>query len=169
MFQVELAPLGGILGPLKSDLGVFWAKIPLYPYNVKTQKNAFSQNPLIARFWASGFWMSILSSANFKKDPPWNIFFSHSMLLPLVAISHVTPYDSAVRLGWINDFHRTQVKTLLMNTILLLMFMFMFQFNINVFYYWYWSVVPLAISFFLHKLWQYIEIMLPLTFWEFLH
>ena len=24
MFHVELAPLGGILGPLKSDLGVFW-------------------------------------------------------------------------------------------------------------------------------------------------
>ena len=36
MFHVEQAPLGGILGPLKSDLGVFWAKIPLYPYNVKT-------------------------------------------------------------------------------------------------------------------------------------
>ena len=32
---------GGILGPLKSDLGVFWAKIPLYPYNVKTQKTHF--------------------------------------------------------------------------------------------------------------------------------
>jgi len=41
MFHVELAPLGGILGPLKSDLGVFWAKIPLYPYNVKTQKTYF--------------------------------------------------------------------------------------------------------------------------------
>ena len=41
MFHVELAPLGGILGPLKSDLGVFWAKIPLYPYNVKTQKMHF--------------------------------------------------------------------------------------------------------------------------------
>ena len=24
MFHVELAPLGGIFGPLKSDLGVFW-------------------------------------------------------------------------------------------------------------------------------------------------
>ena len=24
MFHVELAPLGSILGPLKSDLGVFW-------------------------------------------------------------------------------------------------------------------------------------------------
>ena len=32
---------GGILGPLKSDLGVFSAKIPLYPYNVKTQKTHF--------------------------------------------------------------------------------------------------------------------------------
>ena len=26
MFHVELAPLGGILDPLKSDLGEFWAK-----------------------------------------------------------------------------------------------------------------------------------------------
>ena len=24
MFHVEFAPLGGIFGPLKSDLGVFW-------------------------------------------------------------------------------------------------------------------------------------------------
>ena len=24
MFHVEVAPLGGIFGPLKSDLGVFW-------------------------------------------------------------------------------------------------------------------------------------------------
>ena len=47
MFNVELAPLGGILGPLKSDLGVFWAKIPLssdWFYNVKTQKAQFLQN-----------------------------------------------------------------------------------------------------------------------------
>ena len=47
MFHVELAPLGGILDPLKSDLGVFWAKIPLssdWFYNVKTQKTLFLQN-----------------------------------------------------------------------------------------------------------------------------
>ena len=45
MFHVELAPLGGILGPLKSDLGVFWPKIPLnltsegpkYPPEVRVQ------------------------------------------------------------------------------------------------------------------------------------
>ena len=29
MFDVDLAPLGGILDPLKSDLGVFWPKILL--------------------------------------------------------------------------------------------------------------------------------------------
>ena len=40
MFHVELTPLGGILGPLKSDLGVFWAKIPLYPYNVNIARIA---------------------------------------------------------------------------------------------------------------------------------
>ena len=32
MFHVELAPLGGILGPPKSDLGVFWAKIFSKPF-----------------------------------------------------------------------------------------------------------------------------------------
>ena len=41
----------------------------------KGRKMTFSQKPLNSRFWASGFWMSILSSANFKKDPPWYIFF----------------------------------------------------------------------------------------------
>ena len=50
MFHVELAPLGGILGPLKSDLGVFWAKIPLHPYNVKTQKTHFLKTLLWADF-----------------------------------------------------------------------------------------------------------------------
>ena len=50
MFLVELAPLGGILGPLKSDLGVFWPKIPLYPYNVKTQKTHFLKIPEWADF-----------------------------------------------------------------------------------------------------------------------
>ena len=47
MFHFELAPLGGILDPLKSDLGVFWAIIPLsshWFYNVKTQKTQFLQN-----------------------------------------------------------------------------------------------------------------------------
>ena len=50
MFHGELAPLGGILGPPKSDLGVFWAKIPLYPYNVKTQKTHFLKTLLWADF-----------------------------------------------------------------------------------------------------------------------
>ena len=59
MFHVELAPLGGIKGPLKSDLGVFWAKIPLYPYNVKTQKRIFSK-PLNGRILIS--WNLILDT-----------------------------------------------------------------------------------------------------------
>ena len=53
MFHVELAPLGGILGPLKSDLGVFWAKIPLYPYNVNFSNSIFSKSahlPILS-FW----------------------------------------------------------------------------------------------------------------------
>ena len=45
MFHAELAPLGGILGPLKSDLGVFWAKNP--------KKRIFSKpfNGRIFIFW----------------------------------------------------------------------------------------------------------------------
>ena len=59
MFHGELAPIGGILGPLKSDLGVFWAKIPLYPYYVKTQKKASSQNPFMGGFSSSGILLFI--------------------------------------------------------------------------------------------------------------
>ena len=36
---------------------------------------AISRNPLTSRFWAFGFSIYTSSSANFKKDPPWNIFF----------------------------------------------------------------------------------------------
>ena len=44
MFHGELAPIGGILGPLKSDLGVFWFDFGSFFarfYNVKTQKTHF--------------------------------------------------------------------------------------------------------------------------------
>ena len=55
LFSIELENIcmywsctsGDILDPLKSDLGVFWAKIPLssdWFYNVKTQKTFFLQN-----------------------------------------------------------------------------------------------------------------------------
>ena len=74
MSHVELAPLGGILGPLKSDLGVFWAKIPLYPYNVKFSNSIFSKSPNlpILSFWILNVLIII---GHFKKDPPRNIFF----------------------------------------------------------------------------------------------
>ena len=70
MYHVELAPLVGILGPRKSDLGVFWAKIPLYPYNVKTQKNAFSQNPFMGGFYSFGILLYIYLSAQKSKTLP---------------------------------------------------------------------------------------------------
>ena len=41
----------------------------------KMRKSRFSQNPLNARFWAFGFLIYTSSSANFKKNPPWYIFF----------------------------------------------------------------------------------------------
>ena len=47
----------------------------------KMRKSRFSQNPLNSRFWALGFLIYTLSCANFKKDPPWYIFFL-SLLVP---------------------------------------------------------------------------------------
>ena len=77
MFHVELAPLGGILGPLKSDLGVFWAKIPLYPYNVKFSKSIFSKS---ANLPILSFWILNLHIINcqFPKRPTVKHFFSLS-------------------------------------------------------------------------------------------
>ena len=41
MFYVQLAALGGILGPLKSDLGVIWPFRAIF----LSFQNRFSQNP----------------------------------------------------------------------------------------------------------------------------
>ena len=84
MFHVELAPLGGILGPLKSDLGVFWAKIPLYPYNVKFSNSIFSKSaklPILS-FWILNLHIIICQFQ--KKIHQETYFFSQSMLLPHV-------------------------------------------------------------------------------------
>ena len=43
MFHVELAPLGGIFGPLKSDLGVFWPFRGTDFIMGKNQNGIFSQ------------------------------------------------------------------------------------------------------------------------------
>ena len=77
MFHVQLAPLGGILGPLKSDLGVFWAKIPLYPYNVKFSNSIFSKsaNLPILSFWILNLHIII---CQFKKRSTKKHFFSLS-------------------------------------------------------------------------------------------
>ena len=87
MFHVELAPLGGILGPLKSDLGVFWAKIPLYPYNVKFSKSIFSKsaNLPILSFWILNLHIIICQFQ--KRSTVKHFFFSQSMLLPHVVVT----------------------------------------------------------------------------------
>ena len=46
MFHVELAPLGGIFGPLKSDLGVFWPFRGTDFIMGKNQNANFSKSPL---------------------------------------------------------------------------------------------------------------------------
>ena len=104
MFHVELAPLGGILGPLKSDLGVFWAKIPLYPYNVKTQKTHFLKTLSWADFdllesncrhiflhknqkiYHSGFffsWYIFSSHVSRDKDEVWFRLWAQSLVRSL--------------------------------------------------------------------------------------
>ena len=70
-FSIQIYPL--LVGNMASETTFGHWKV-VFSWG-KGRKMTFSQNPLKTRFWASGFWMSILSSANFKKDPPWNIFF----------------------------------------------------------------------------------------------
>ena len=70
-FSIQIYPL--LVGNMASETTFGHWKV-VFSWG-KGRKMTFSQNPLKTRFWASGFWMSILSSANFKKDPPRNIFF----------------------------------------------------------------------------------------------
>ena len=76
-YEQVWAPLGGILGPLKSDLGVFWAKIPLYPYNVKFSNSIFSKSPNlpILSFWILNLHIII---CQFQKRSTKKHFFSLS-------------------------------------------------------------------------------------------
>jgi len=70
-FSIQIYPL--LVGNMASETTFGHWKV-VFSWG-KGRKMTFSQNLLIARFWASGFWMSILSSANFRGDPPWKIFF----------------------------------------------------------------------------------------------
>ena len=70
-FSIQIYPL--LVGNMASETTFGHWKV-VFSWG-KGRKMTFSQKPLNSRFWASGFWMSILSSANFKKDPPWKIFF----------------------------------------------------------------------------------------------
>ena len=69
-FSIQIYPL--LVGNMASETTFGHWKV-VFSWG-KGRKMTFSQNPLKTRFWASGFWMSISSSANFKKDPPWYIF-----------------------------------------------------------------------------------------------
>ena len=65
----------------------------------KMRKSQFSQNPLTSRFWAFGFSIYTSSSANFKKDPPWNIFF---LSLHAPATSAITISDFQKQFYWVS-------------------------------------------------------------------
>ena len=62
MFHVELAPLGGIFGPLKSDLGVFWPFRGTDFIMGKNQNGNFSQGARqeILIFSLSSLFISVL-------------------------------------------------------------------------------------------------------------
>ena len=87
MFHGELAPIGGILGPLKSDLGVFWAKIPLYPYNVRTQKTHFLKIPEWADFDLLESNCTHFSAQKSKNLPQVIFFLLMHVLVPCAQIT----------------------------------------------------------------------------------
>ena len=73
MFYVQLAPLGGILGPLKSDLGLFWPFRAIYPRYLIFTKSSFN------------VWF---------KDGSWNFFpFSQSL--------HINGPPRLIWLAWL--------------------------------------------------------------------
>ena len=99
MFHVELAPLGGILGPLKSDLGVFWAKIPLYPYNVKFSNSIFSKsaNLPILSFWILNLHIII---CQFQKRSTVKHFFSLTPCSCHMCPPHPNPPSWNLQQSW---------------------------------------------------------------------
>ena len=79
----ELGPLGGILGPLKSELGVFWLDFGSFFawfYNVKTQKNAFSQKGPNRIGWFLVYPLPVMSSTTVP-NPANGSFLSRSSRL----------------------------------------------------------------------------------------
>ena len=101
MFHVELAPLGGILGPLKSDLGVFWAKIPLYPYNVKFSKSIFSKSahlPILS-FWILNLHIII---CQFQKRSTVKHFFCLSPYSCHMCCDDVNHFDFILAISWLS-------------------------------------------------------------------
>ena len=71
MFHIELAPLGGIFGPLKSDLGVFWP------------------------FRGTDFIMGKNQNANFSKRARWPIFKFFLVILEVI-LQKMAPISSPV-------------------------------------------------------------------------
>ena len=93
-FSIQIYPL--LVGNMASETTFGHWKV-VFSWG-KGRKMTFSQNPLSSRFWASGFWMSILSSANFKKDPPWKIFFL-SVHAPATSV-HSSHYSDTLVGHW---------------------------------------------------------------------
>ena len=70
---------------MKSDLGVFWAKIPLNPYNVKTQKTHF----LKTLSWADSHLLEsfyIFICTKIKKNYQSELFSLDACLSPMCPI-----------------------------------------------------------------------------------
>jgi hypothetical protein len=75
MFYVQLAPLGGILGPLKSDLGLFWPFRAIYPRYLIFTKSSFKV------WFMDGSWnFSPFSQSLHINEPPrliWQAWQAH--------------------------------------------------------------------------------------------
>ena len=117
MFHDERAPLEGILDPLKSDLGVFWAKIPLssdWFYNVKTQKKLFLQNRPAEMAEIENIHCTIctqpISSSWQNALPPALVTVEQRGVQPFLYsfFEHSFKHSS-----WYSPFHRAFLSTLL--------------------------------------------------------
>ena len=75
MFYVQLAPLGGILGPLKSDLELFWPFRAIYSKYIIFTKSSF-------KVWSmDGSWIFFMFSQSLHiNEPPrliWHAWHAH--------------------------------------------------------------------------------------------
>ena len=123
MFHVELVPLGGTFGPLKSDLGVFWP-FRETDYIMEKNKNAnFSKSPHGPIF---KFCVVIREAILQKMAPildPVN-FFSVLTLLADCVLDHFESLESLLLAQSFNLLKTRTTRKVIYMTVLFLAFFF---------------------------------------------